>query len=130
MKMPTISVSVDHTKQIWRDYYENLFKEPDINKLPTAPNIDNVDTSNPILIDVDQWTVEEALKKCKKGSSAGHTGITYSHLQSAFNADPIYFTKMIERILNNHEYDDNFSKINIVPIYKTSKKLPTDNPKG
>jgi hypothetical protein len=37
---------------------------------------------------------------------------------------------MIERILNNHEYDDNFSKINIVPIYKTSKKLPTDNPKG
>jgi hypothetical protein len=88
-KMPTISVSVDHTKQVWREFYEKQFEEPNLTTLPAAPDIDSVDTSNPILLEVDQSIVEEAFDKCKKGSSAGPTGITYSHLQSAFNADRI-----------------------------------------
>ena len=88
-KIPTVNESVDQTKQLWRDHYEKQFGEPDINKLPAAPDIDEVKTSNPILLEIDQLIVEEALKKCKKGSSAGPSGITYSHLQSAYNADPV-----------------------------------------
>ena len=34
------------------------------------------------------------------------------------------------RIINNEEFDPLFARMNIIPIYKTGKKLSTDNPKA
>jgi len=47
-----------------------------------------------------------------------------------FEANPKFITTLVERIINNLEYHENFSKMTIIPIYKSAKKLPTDDPAG
>ena len=45
-----------------------------------------------------------------------------------FEANPKFVTSLVERIINNLEYHENFSKMTVIPIYKTAKRLPTDDP--
>jgi hypothetical protein len=63
-------------------------------------------------------------------TSPGPDNIGYFHLKSAFEANPEFFTKMISNILNNKDFDQSFCKMNIIPIYKSAKKLPPDQPKA
>ena len=100
--------------------------------LPKAPDIDEVDTRNPIDIDVEQIDIEAAFAKCKMNTSPGPDKIGYFHLKSAFEANPLFFTCMVRNIINNKDFDSSFCKMDIIPIFKkgSNKKLSPDSVKA
>ena len=65
-------------------------------------------------------------------TSPGPDKISYFHLKSAFEANPMFFTVMLNNIINNKDFDPSFCKMDIIPIFKkgSAKKLTTDTPKG
>ena len=126
-KKPTISDSVESSKNKWSEFQNNQFKLP--GQLEPLPEIDNVDTEKPqIELEIDMLDVLIALKKCKMNTAAGPSKISYKHITSMQEANPNFITTLVERILNNLEYHKNFSKMTIIPIQKTAKRLPTDDP--
>ena len=65
-------------------------------------------------------------------TSPGPDKISYFHLKSAFEANPRFFTVMVNRIINNEDFDPSFCKMDIIPIFKkgSAKKLSPDSPKA
>ncbi len=107
---------MEKTAELWTQHYQSQFAAPDLNKLLPAPDIDNTDTTEQKTLDIDQMDIENAFTKCKMNTSPGPSKIGYFHLKSAYDANPTFFTTMIENILNNEDFDPMFCKMDIIPI--------------